>query len=176
MTSALRSAKRADRPVAGAGFAIRPLRLEDAEAAANLIREAFAAQSLATDPPPSALRETAASVAAHLAEGGGAALEAGDALIGLVLWAERESGLYLGRLAVAPAWRGRGAARALIAAGEREARRRALPRMHLRVRLALAENRRLFSACGFAAIREGAHPGYAAPTFVAMEKALGQGT
>ena len=151
---------------------MRPLGPADAPAAAELIREAFAAQSLATDPPPSALRETAASVAAHLAEGGGAALEAGARLIGLVLWAERDGGLYLGRLAVAPAWRGRGAARALIAAGEAEARRRALPRLHLRVRLALDDNRRLFEACGFVAVREGAHPGYAEPTFVVMEKAL----
>ena len=69
--------------------------------------------------------------------------------------------------------RGRRAARALIAAGEAEARRRALPRLHLRVRLALEDNRRLFAACGFATIREGAHPGYAEPTFVVMEKALG---
>ncbi len=115
---------------------MRPLGPADAPAAAELIREAFAAQSLATDPSPSALRETAASVAAHLAEGGGAA-------------------------------------RALIAAGEAEARRRALPRLHLRVRLALEDNRRLFAACGFATIREGAHPGYAEPTFVVMEKALG---
>ncbi len=152
---------------------MRPLGPADAPAAAELIREAFAAQSLATDPPPSALRETAASVAAHLAEGGGAALEAGARLIGLAPWAERDGSLYLGRLAVAPAWRGRGAARALIAAGEAEARRRALPRLHLRVRLALEDNRRLFAACGFATIREGAHPGYAEPTFAVMEKALG---
>jgi predicted N-acetyltransferase YhbS len=164
---------RAQRLDAKAEFRLRALRLEDADAAASLIREAFAAQSLATDPPPSALRETAASVAAHFRDGGGAALDAGGALIGLVLWAERDDGLYLGRLAVLPSWRGRGAARALIAAGEAEARRRAQPRQHHRVRHALVDNRRLFAACGFVAIRQGAHPGYAAPTFVVMEKALG---
>jgi predicted N-acetyltransferase YhbS len=151
---------------------IRPLGPADAAPAAALIRAAFAAQSVKTDPAPSALRETAESVAAHLTEGGGAALEAGGALIGVVLWAERDGGLYLGRLAVAPAWRSRGAARALIAASETEARRRALPRLHLRVRLALTDNRRLFAACGFRPVREGAHPGYAAPTFVVMEKPI----
>ena len=150
----------------------RALGRDDADAAARLIREAFAVQGLATDPPSSALRETAASVAAHLAEHGGAALEAEGGLIGLVLWAERDAGLYLGRLAVSPAWRGRGAPRALIAAGEREARRRRLPRLHLRVRLALDDNRRLFLACGFVPVREGAHPGYAEPTFLVMEKRL----
>jgi GNAT superfamily N-acetyltransferase len=155
-----------------ADLRIRALSAADADAAASLIREAFAAQSLATDPPSSALRETATSVAAHLAEGGGAALESGGALVGVALWAERDGGLYLGRLAVLPEWRGRGGARALIAAAETEARRRALPRLHLRVRLALEENRRLFSACGFTPTGEGAHPGYAEPTFLRMEKAL----
>jgi predicted N-acetyltransferase YhbS len=172
VTAALDSAMRTQGLDANAGFRLRALRVEDAGAAAKVIREAFAAQSVATDPPSSALRETATSVAAHLAEGGGAALEAGVDLVGLVLWAVRDNGLYLGRLAVLPAWRGRGAARALIGAGEAEARRAGLPRLHIRVRIALDENRRLFSACGFTATEQGAHPGYAEPTFVVMEKAL----
>lgn len=141
-----------------ADLRIRALAPADADAAAEVIREAFAAQSLATDPPSSALRETAQSVAARLAAGGGAALEADARLVGVAPWAERDDGLYLGRLAALPAWRGRGAARALIGAAETEARRRALPRLHLRVRLALDENRRLFAACGFAATRQGAPP------------------
>jgi predicted N-acetyltransferase YhbS len=152
---------------------IRRLAPADAESAAALIREAFAAQSVATDPPSSALRETASSVAAHLAEGGGAGLEAGARLVGLVLWAVRDDGLYLGRLAVSPPWRGQGAARALIGEGETEARRRGLPRVHVRVRIALEENRRLFSACGFKESERGAHPGYAKATYLVMEKALG---
>lgn len=152
---------------------IRPLTLTDAEAAAALIRAAFAAQGVATDPPSSALRETGESIAAHLADNGGAAAESAGTLAGLVLWAERDGGLYLGRLAVLPPWRGRGVARALIGAAEAEARRRGLPRLHLRVRLALDDDRRLFAASGFHVASEGAHPGYAAPTFAVMEKALG---
>ena len=152
---------------------VRHLAPSDAEAAAALIREAFAAQSVATDPPSSALRETTASLAAHLAENGGAAIEADGRPVGLVLWAERDGGLYVGRLAVLPSWRGRGLARVLIDAAEAEARLRGLPRLHLRVRLALDQNRRFFSACGFRAVAEGAHPGYAAPTFAVMEKAVG---
>jgi predicted N-acetyltransferase YhbS len=172
MKDALRPAMRLQGVDAAAGLRLRALRAEDAAAAAEVIREAFAAQSVATDPPSSALRETATSVAAHLEKGGGAAFEADARLVGLVLWAERDGGLYLGRLAVLPAWRGRGAARALIGAGETEARRRALLRLHVRVRIALDENRRLFAACGFVATKQGAHPGYAEPTYVAMEKAL----
>jgi GNAT superfamily N-acetyltransferase len=151
---------------------IRPLTIGDAAAAASLIREAFAAQSRATDPPSGALGETTASVAAKLAEGGGAGAEAAGALVGVVLWAEKNGALHIGRLSAPPAWRGRGIARALLMASEAEARRRGLTRMSLRVRLALGENQRLFADFGFAPAGEGAHPGYAEPTFLAMEKRL----
>src|SRR5262249_44659657 len=42
----------------------------DAAAIAELVRRAFAAQSRPTNPPPSALRETAATVAEHLSRAG----------------------------------------------------------------------------------------------------------
>ena len=151
---------------------IRPLTIGDAEAAASLVRQAFAAQSRATDPPSGALAETTASLAAKLAEGGGAGAETGGALVGVVLWAEQDGALYIGRVSVAPAWRGRSIASALLAAGEAEARRRGLKRMTLRVRLALDDNQRLFARFGFTPSATGCHPGYSAPTFMVMEKRL----
>lgn len=152
---------------------IRDLEPGDAAAAASLIREAFAAQSRVTDPPSGALGETTASVAAKLAEGGGAGAEADGALIGVALWSETGGGLYIGRVSVLPAWRGRGIARTLLAAAEAEARRRGLAKMTLRVRLALDENQRLFAGFGFAPASTGCHPGYSEPTFMVMEKRLG---
>ncbi len=145
--------------------------------------------------PPSALRETALTLGAQVAATGGLAAvaaggtgtpdaparapgeparkdEPGPAGVGVLLWSERDGGLYVGRLAVAPAWRGCGVARALLAAAEREAVRRNLPRLHLGTRLALAGNRRLFAACGFAEVAEHAHPGFAHPTWVELEKRL----
>jgi ribosomal protein S18 acetylase RimI-like enzyme len=154
-------------------YVLRALRNEDAAAAARLIRVAFAAQSLQTDPPSSALKETADSIAAALWDGGGACADAMDALVGAVLWAEKAGGLYMGRLAVHPDWRGQGIARAFVALAEGEARRRRLPRLHLSVRLTLHDNRRLFRACGFTEGERHAHPGYDAPTSVDMEKLLG---
>lgn len=151
---------------------IRSLTTGDAAAVASLVRQAFAAQSRATDPPSGALGETTGSVAAKLAEGGGAGAAAEGALVGVVLWAEKDGALHIGRVSVAPAWRGQGIARALLAASEAEARRRGLDRMTLRVRLTLAENQRLFAGFGFAPVGQGAHPGYAQPTFVTMEKRL----
>jgi len=144
----------------------------DCRAVAALIRSAFSAQPTRTDPPPSALRETAATVAAHLAAGGGAVACAGDRIVGSVMWEPKDGGLYLERLAVAPAWRGRGIARALVAATEAAARLAGVPRLHLGTRLVLTGNRRLFAACGFVEIARHAHPGYAAPTWVEMEKRL----
>ena len=153
-------------------YVLRALRENDAEAAAALVRTAFAAQGVATDPPPSALRETGASVAASLAAPGqgGIGAWAGAMLAGCVIWQVQERGLYLGRLSVHPAWRGRGIAPALIAALEEVARAHGLPRLLLSTRLVLAGNRRLFARCGFAEVAQHAHPGYAHPTFVDMEK------
>ncbi len=155
-----------------AGVTIRPLALDEAEPACALIHRAFAAQPLATDPPSSAFRETPATIADALAAGGGFGAEEAGRLVGAVLWEEKEGGLYLGRLAVDPTVRGRGVARALIAAVEAEALRRSLPRLHLSVRLSLPDNRRLFASCGFVETMRSAHPGYSEPTSVAMEKRL----
>lgn len=151
---------------------LRPMRHDDAEAAAALIRAAFTAQAVATDPPPSAIRESADSVAASLAAPGQGGLVAcaGDSIAGCVLWQVQPRGLYLGRLAVDPAHRGRGIAAALVAAVEAQARQLALPRLLLSTRLVLAANRRLFARCGFTETTRHAHPGYAYPTFVDMEK------
>ncbi len=153
---------------------IRPLTIGDAAAAASLIRAAFAAQRRATDPPPGALGETRASVSAKLAESGGAGAEADGVLVGVALWAEKDGALHIGRVSVSPDWRGQGIARALLAAGEAEARQRGLKRMTVRVRLALGENQRLFASFGFAPAAQGAHPGYPEPTFLVMEKRLAE--
>ena len=144
----------------------------DCHAVAALIRTAFAAQQVLTDPPPSALRESATTIAAHLAAGGGAVACAAGKIVGSVMWEPKDGGLYLQRLAVEPAWRGRGIARTLLAATEAAARRAGQRRLHLETRLVLTANRRLFAASGFVEVALHAHPGYAAPTSVEMEKRL----
>jgi GNAT superfamily N-acetyltransferase len=149
---------------------LRPLAQTDAAATAALIRDCFASQ--AVDPPPSAARETTASIAEAIAAGGGFGVERDGQLLAVVLWQEADGGLYLGRLAVAEAARRQGLAQQLVDAVEAEARRRGLPRLHLKVRLPLLDNRRLFRCCGFVETTLHAHDGYAEPTYCVMEKRL----
>jgi ribosomal protein S18 acetylase RimI-like enzyme len=150
----------------------RGARTTDAAAIAALVRRAFATQSVPTNPPASALKETVATISAHLAQGGGAVVESDDQLLGAILWAEEDGGLYLSRLSVHPDHRRRGIARALIAEAEREARRRRLGLLHLGTRLVLEDNRRLFRACGFQETSVHRHEGFDEPTWVRMERRL----
>jgi ribosomal protein S18 acetylase RimI-like enzyme len=150
----------------------RELEAADSEVAAALIRACFAEQGAPTDPPSSALGETAAIVAEKLAAGGGIGAFSGEAPVALVLLAPDDGALYLGRLAVARQWRGRGLAQRLMTLAEAEARRLGFTTTRLRVRLELPANRRLFEGCGYRETARRAHPGYALPTFAVMEKRL----
>ena len=122
------------------------------ERGARIIRAAFAAQPRLTS-PSSALRETAESVSAKIAAGGGIGAFAGGALVAAILWETKAGALHVGRVSVAPAWRGRRLAGALIKECESEARRRGLARMTLRVRLALPENESAVRTHGLRAAR-----------------------
>ena len=155
-----------------APFHLRPILPADSEAAAALIRDAFAAISPPLVPPPSALGETAMSVAAQIAAGGGMVAEASGEIVGVVLWGERDAGLYLGRLSVAAGWRRAGVARALVERGIAFARESGLPRVHVGVRLVLHGNRRLFAGMGFCETVLHSHEGFTDPTWVEMEKPL----
>jgi GNAT superfamily N-acetyltransferase len=155
-------------------YVLRSMVVGDVAAVASLIRAAFAAQSVVTDPLPSALRVTEADIMAHLQTGAGSVAEVGGELAGCALWLRQADALYLGRLAVAPRWRGRGIAKALLAAAEATAREAGLQRIRLSTRLVLLDNRRLFAACGFVETSCEAHPGYAEPTFVNVEKSLSE--
>jgi GNAT superfamily N-acetyltransferase len=153
-------------------ISFRSLGRADADEAARLIRTAFAAQARPTRPPSSALGETAETVAAKIAAGGGVGAFAGGALVAASLWEANGDALHVARVSVLPAWRGRGLAGSLIAACEEEAKRRRIERMTLKTRLELPENERLFERCGFARRDLEAHEGFDSPTTVLMEKRL----
>jgi ribosomal protein S18 acetylase RimI-like enzyme len=161
------------RPEMDPAVNLRPLSQDDAEPVAALVRQAFAAQSVPTDPPASALRLSGVDVIAHLEHGGGGSVAtANGEVVASLMWAQQGGGLYISRLAVDTGWRRRGLARALVAEAERVARCADLPRLHLGTRLVLQDNRRLFAACGFAEVAFHCHPGFDRPTWVEMERRL----
>jgi tRNA threonylcarbamoyladenosine biosynthesis protein TsaE len=152
--------------------AVRIATAADADAVAALIRRAFADQPRPTNPPSSALKETAATILVHLARGGGAVLERDGRIVGAVLWELEDGALYISRVSVDPDYRRQGIARVLVDEAEREARRRGLSRMTLGVRLELEENRQLFRSCGFEDLEFRRHEGCTEPTWVLMERRL----
>ncbi len=157
------------------GAAVRNMRPADARQVAALIRAAFTAQPMVLDPPPSALRVATDDIAAHLGRSGcgGAVIARDGELIGCILWEQEADGLQLSRLAVTPAWRRKGAGRALLDAAEAAARAAGLAWVRLGTRLGLTGNQRLFAASGFVEVARHAHPGFPAPTWVEMTKRLG---
>jgi GNAT superfamily N-acetyltransferase len=151
---------------------LQPLTLSDAAVTAEVIQAAFGAQSKATRPPSSALRETEGTVAAKIGAGGGFGAYASGELVAAALWTIYKDALHVGRVSVLPAHRGRGHTRALISACEQTAHAHGIARMTLRARLELPENERLFERLGFRRVGVETHEGFDAPTTAVMEKRL----
>jgi ribosomal-protein-alanine N-acetyltransferase len=158
----------------------RPIHPADAATVAALIRLAFTAQAVAADPPPSGQCVTEAHVTAHLAAGGaGMVIEHAGRPIASVLWkrdGDRPEAFYISRLAVDPAHRRQGLASALLTAAEAAARSANIRLLLLETRIVFTDNRALFAAAGFHETRTRAHPGYAHPTIVMLEKPLTEST
>jgi ribosomal protein S18 acetylase RimI-like enzyme len=81
--------------------------------------------------------------------------------------------VYLGRLAVLPAFRGRGLGARLVSGVEALAAAAGRDRVRLGVRLALPRNRAFFEALGYREVALDAHAGMTEPTFAWLEKRIG---
>jgi GNAT superfamily N-acetyltransferase len=93
-----------------------------------LIRDAFAPMDGVVDPPSSVHRLTLAELA------GAEVWAAGDPPVACGVMTPRADALYLGKIAVAGDWRGRGLARGFMAAAEARARALGLPDLELQSR------------------------------------------
>jgi ribosomal protein S18 acetylase RimI-like enzyme len=135
-----------------------------------MVRASFAYMDGVIDPPSSVHRLTPELLAAKAeVETGFLALAAGE-IAGCAFLAERRDHLYLGKLAVAPAWQGRGVGALLLRAAEEHALRSGKPVIELQTRVELTGNQRLFARLGFAETGRTAHAGFERPTSVTMRK------
>jgi ribosomal protein S18 acetylase RimI-like enzyme len=121
----------------------------DAQLVHQIMHEAFAEYLGVLDPPSSAHAETVTDVARALAAGGGALAWLGAAAIGSARYGRQPDHLYIGRIAVRPAYRGCGIGGALVTFLEGHARRLGVPEVRLEVRMALDRNLVLYDRLGY---------------------------
>ena len=152
---------------------LRRATVYDAPELAHTITSSFEEFRGKLVPESGALRETAQSIADEMKHDTAAIVaEQNGVVVGCVMFRMYQGDLYFGRLSVLPQARGRGLARRLIAAVEREARALGVPGVRLGVRVVLTENQRLFQSLGYREISREAHEGFDYPTSINMRKAL----
>jgi len=151
-------------------FQLRAATEADLPRMVDVIRAAFAEYEDRLDPPSSNRRRTVESTRQELASGSALVATVEQDLVGCVLYFPKTDHMYLARLAVLPAYRGRGIARGLLAAVEACARDAGLASVQLSVRLQLADLRATYERLGYRFLRYGTHAGYAAPTYVTLYK------
>jgi len=158
-------------PLAPSPF-IRAAEPADADAIVTLIHRAFAQYRDRLEPASAALAETRHSIAALMARGRVLLAKVDGIAVGCVAVEDKGDFVYVGRLAVEPAARGRRLGLALMDAAETEARLMGGKRLRLDCRLCLAENRAFFRALGFVEGAHRRHAGFSEPTYVELEKIL----
>jgi predicted N-acetyltransferase YhbS len=144
----------------------------DAAAIQGVIHAAFAEYRGKLEPPSGAHNETVATVREKLAAGRALLASAGGDAVGCVFYEPEADHIYLYRLAVVPAYRRRGLGQALIARVEERARELRLPRVRIGVRTALARQQAYYQRLGYRPVEARAHPGYAEPTYLILEKQI----
>ena len=151
---------------------IGPDRFSDWSGLLALLHAAYAYMDGRIDPPSSLLRMDAAELERKARAETLILAWHEAALIGCAFASERRDCMYMGKLAVAAAHRGRGIARRLMQAAEALARERGRAWLELETRIELTENHETFAALGFHETAETAHAGYARPTSITMRKAV----
>lgn len=150
----------------------RLLAVDDLGPVLALIRTCFAYMDGIVDPPSSVHRLSAISLAQQADSGEIWVLEDQDHPIACVFLTPRDGHLYIGKLAVADAFRRQGLARQLLAHAEDRARDLGLATLLLESRVELTTNHAVFVAMGYARTGATAHPGYDRPTSFTFSKTL----
>jgi GNAT superfamily N-acetyltransferase len=130
---------------------LRAASVADAEVVLGLMHAAFGEYRDVLRPGSGALRESLDDVRAALAAGGGFLAQVGDVVAGSARHRVIDDYLYADRVAVLPAFRGRGIAQALMAAIERLAAERGIREVRIGVRAMLPSNLRFYENLGYRA-------------------------
>ena len=153
---------------------MKPVRLSPTDSVIpdilKLIQDSFAYMEDRIDPPSSMHRLTVEDIAAQCETGEVWCI--GQPPVACVLTKVKNDALYVGKLAVATSYRGKGLASTLIRLAERRAKEKKLSSLELESRIELVENHRLFEKMGFTKTAEGRHEGYDRSTFIVMRKAI----
>ncbi|MGH1490006.1 MAG: GNAT family N-acetyltransferase [Acidimicrobiales bacterium] len=140
--------------------------LEELQTVLELVRREFAYMDGLIDPPSSVHRLTIED----LASGPGEVWAIGTPPHACVVLTPKPGVLYVGKLAVSAAERGRGLANLLMAQAERRARELELPWLELQTRIELTGNQQTFIAMGFVETERTAHPGFDRPTSITYRR------
>jgi ribosomal protein S18 acetylase RimI-like enzyme len=143
---------------------------------ASLVRKitiaAFIEYQATLVPPPGILFERVSNVASYIKHGGAIVAWQGEVAVGAARFLPEPGFLYIGRVAVLPAWRRQGIAWAMMAFLENHARERGLPETQVEVRQALPGNLAFYESLGYRAISVQPHPRMPLAMTVRMAKAL----
>jgi ribosomal protein S18 acetylase RimI-like enzyme len=134
----------------------------DLSAVLALIKTEFAYMDGRIDPPSSMHRLSLATLQKHAAEH--EIWVIGTPPVACVFLTAKPEGLYVGKLAVASAYRKQGYAKALVDLAKTRTKALGKAFLELETRVELVENQATFERLGFVRTAETAHAGYDRPT------------
>lgn len=130
---------------------------EQAPLVHRIMLEAFAEYKGVLDPPSGAHAETVEDVLRVMAQGGALIAWEGDEAIGSLRYRFDSDSLYVGRVSVLPAYRGRGIATAMMREVEPIACARGYSAIHIGARLVLQSNIAFYERLGYQVIATRMH-------------------
>jgi ribosomal protein S18 acetylase RimI-like enzyme len=136
---------------------IRPATAADVPVIGQIVEQAYRHYILRIGKPPGPMLD---DYAARVAEGVVWVIEEGSAVAGVIVLIAKADHLLLDNIAVAPAHRGAGFGRRLLAFAEAEAVRRGYQEIRLYTHQMMTENQRLYLAIGYEETGHGNEAGY----------------
>ncbi len=138
---------------------IREANQDEIEIVRQVMYEAFKEYHGILHPPSGALRETAESIRRKI-EGRGGAIIVWDKSepVGSALYYYEQDYMYIGRVSVIPAHRGKGIGKAIIAYLEDLAKSRGYSKTRIEVRLSLPDNLKYYEKLHYIPIEEHEYP------------------